>query len=211
LIAPILALVAFVSPARAEIWSYSITDMGVDYTLTFESLSGNVGTYELTLDTNGYTGPSGAYLDAVAIMAWEGQPTSVQLISFEQGGTSGDTNDWSSFGGNVASGGCRAKRAGFGCVEADTKGVFDVSSGTTYSFTFEVTADSFLMDPVGAHIGAAYANQSGNGSGYGITHLEVTSVAMVPEPEIYAMMLVGLGLLILFVGARRRMPHYASV
>ena len=209
--APILAaFLAFGSAARADIWSYSFTDMGVDYTLTFESLSGNVGTYELTLDTNGYTGPSGAYLDSVEIQAWEGQATSFQLISFEEGSTSGDAGDWSTgSAGPISSGptsntGCKGTSGAFACAEASTKGTYDV--GSTYTFTFEVTADSFLMSPGGAHIGAGYADQSGRGAGYGITSV---SVAPVPEPEIYAMMLVGLGLMILFV-TRRRMPRLAA-
>jgi hypothetical protein len=209
--APVVAaLVGFGSVARADIWSYSFTDMGVDYTLTFESLSGNVGTYELTLDTTGYTGPSGAYLDSVEIQAWEGQATSINLVSFEQASTTGDVNDWNTSGGPVSSGpssntGCKGTSGAFACAEASTKGTYDVAS-STYTFTFEVTADSFLMSPEGAHIGAGYADQSGRGAGYGITSV---SVAPVPEPEIYAMMLVGLGLMVFFV-TRRRLPRLAA-
>jgi hypothetical protein len=212
--APVLAaFLAFGSAARADIWSYSFTDMGVDYTLTFESLSGNVGTYQLTLDTAGYAGPSGAYLDSVAIKAWGGQATDFQLISFEEGSTPGDISDWTVSGGPIGGGpafntGCKDRSGAAVCTEAGTKGEYAVDS-STYTFTFEVTANSFLMTPEGTRIAAGYADQNGRGAGYGKTSVIATAVAPVPEPEIYAMMLVGLALMIFFV-TRRRMPQPAA-
>jgi len=191
------ALLGFGSAAHAQLWSNSFTDMGVEYTLTFESLSGNVGTFELTLDTTGYDQQPNGYLDSVDIKAWDGTDISFVLTSAPDG-----TSAWTGTEGPISSGpvsntGCGGSGAGFACVESATKGVFDVASGDPYSFTFQVTADSFLTDPFGAHVGAGYANSIGTGSSYGIT-----SVSLIPEPEIYAMMLAGLGLMA-FVARRR--------
>jgi hypothetical protein len=203
---PIVATVfGLSSAAHADIWSYSFTDLGVEYTLTFESLSGNVGTFTLTLDTTGYDQQPDGFLDSVDIKAWDG------LIGFDftaPTGTSLGTSNWIATYGPISSGpasntGCKDTGSGFACLEAETKGIFDVDLGKPYTFTFEVTADSFLSEPFGGHIGAGYADSSGEGSGYGIT----SHVAAIPEPEIYAMLAAGLGLMI-FV-ARRRKQQYA--
>jgi hypothetical protein len=181
--------------------------MGVDYTLSFNSLSGNIGIFSLTLDTTGYNKRSGAYLDSVDIKAWNAGSSSMsfKLLSAPDGpdsGTSG-TNDWYGTEGPISSGpasntGCKSSGAGFVCVEAITKGLFSVSRGDPYTFTFQVTASGFLTDPYGAHVGAGYADKFGTGASYGIT-----SVTLVPEPQIYATLMAGLGL-IGFVARRRR-------
>jgi hypothetical protein len=205
LVVPITtALLAFSSATQAQIWQWSFTDMGVDYTLTFQSLSGNVGTYSLTLDTSGYdhhTDPS--YLDSVDVKAWGGTNISFSLLSAPSGSA------WGSTEGPISSGpasntGCKGGESGFACVEAITKGVFDVDNGP-YTFSFAVTADSFYSTSAGAHVGAGYADANGRGASYGITSV----VAPIPEPEIYAMLLAGFGL-ISFMARRRRQNHLAA-
>ena len=191
------ALLGFGSTAHAQLWSNSFTDRGVDYTLTFQSLSGNVGTFNLSLDTTGYNQRSNGYLDSVNIKAWDGTDINFLLTSAPDGVSAWTGTEGPISGGSVSNTGCRGNGAGFACVEARRKGVFDVASGDPYSFGFQVTADSFLSDPFGGHVGAGYANSLGRGAGYGIT-----SVTMIPEPEIYAMMLAGLGLMG-FVARRR--------
>jgi hypothetical protein len=193
------ALLAFGSAAHSQIWQWSFTDMGVDYTLTFESLSGNVGTYSLTLDTRGYTHHADpSYLDSVDIKAWDGTNISFALLSAPSG------SSWGSTQGPISSGpasnsGCKGSSAGFACVEAITKGIFDVDKGP-YTFEFAVTASSFYSTSAGAHVGAGYANATGAGASYGITSV----VAPIPEPETYAMLLAGLGLMVFMVRRRRQ-------
>jgi hypothetical protein len=104
----------------------------------------------------------------------------------------------------VSSTGCKGNEAGFACVEALTKGVVNVDNGP-YTFRFEVTANSFYSTPMGSHVGAGYADASGAGKSYGITSV----IAPIPEPEIYAMLLVGLGL-VGFVARRRRQTLAAA-
>jgi hypothetical protein len=199
------ALLAFGSAAHAEIWEWSFTDMGVDYSLTFDSLSGDgkVGTYTLTLDTSGYDKHSDpAYLDSVDIKAWDGTNTSFSLLS-----APGGTLAWGPTEGAISSGpagntGCQGTESGFSCVEAIKKGAVNVDNGP-YTFSFAVTADSFYMTSAGTHVGAGYADAYGAGAGYGITSV----VAPIPEPETYAMLLAGL-CLIFFIARRGRGRPY---
>jgi hypothetical protein len=197
------ALLAFGSAAHAEIWAWSFTDMGVHYSLTFDSLSGDgkVGMYTLSLNTSGYDQHSDpAYLDSVDIKAWGGKDISFALLDAPDGST------WNPTEGPVASGpagtGCKGTESGFACVEAVTKGALNVDNGP-YTFSFAVTADSFYSSPTGAHVGAAYADAYGVGSSYGITSV----VAPIPEPETYAMLLAGL-CLIFFIARRGRGRPY---
>jgi hypothetical protein len=199
LAAAAMTLLGFGSAAHSQVWSHSFVDMGVRYTLTLQRLSGNVGWFDLTLDTTGYDRHSNAYLDSVNIKAWDGTDISFVLI----GGPNG-TSAWTGTEGSISSGpvsntGCRGHSAGFACVEVRHKGVFDVTSGGPYRFSFQVTAGTgrFLNDPFGAHVGAGYANSEGRGAGYG-----TTAVSLKPESEIYAMMLAGLGLMG-FIARRR--------
>jgi hypothetical protein len=198
-----MALLVFGSATHAQIWQWSFTDMGVDYTLTFQSLSGNVGTYSLMLDTSGYDhNSSPSFLDSVNLKAWDGTNISFSLLSAPSGSTWGSTNGPIA-SGPVANTGCKGGDSGFACVEALTKGVFDVDNGP-YTFQFAVTANSFYSTSAGAHVGAGYASASGLGASYGITSV----VAPIPEPETYAMLIAGLGLIAFM--ARRRRPSLAA-
>ena len=198
------ALLTFGPATQAQIWDWSFTDLGVDYKLTFDSLSGNVGTFTLTLDTSGYNHHSDpSYLDAVDIKAWGGTDMSFSLLS-APGGTAWGATEGPVNSGQVGTTGCNGSDAGFACVEAATKGVLNVDSGP-YAFRFAVTADSFYSTSAGAHVGAAYANADGVGKSYGITSV----VSPIPEPEVYAMLLVGLGM-VSYVARRRRQTLAAA-
>ena len=201
-----LALSAYATQvSAADLWSGSFSDRGVDYTLTFESQVGNVGTFELSLVTSGYSGSNGAYLDSVSLRAWDGGSAAMSFVLLSGPAATGwSPAEGSISSGPVASAGCGTEGAGFACVEAMTKGVLGVGNGTLvnpYVFRFEVTADSFLSSYAGAHVGAGYANYLGDGRSYGITSYTMTTP--VPEPEVYAMMIAGLGLMG-FVARRRK-------
>jgi hypothetical protein len=198
------AFLGFGSAAHAQ-WSGSFTDMGVVYTLSDTTPGSNTThTYTLVLNTSGYTGPAGAFLDSVNIKAWNNNAGPSNVLSFTFSAPSGSS--WLATEGAIGNGGggtgCASGTAGFTCIEAATKGVFSV--GPTYTFGFTVTAANatdFLTSNIGPKVGAGYANAAGDGQGYGIV-----SVTMIPEPEIYAMLLAGLGLMG-FVARRR---HHGS-
>ena len=200
------AAVGFASIAQAQ-WSTSFTDLGVQYTLS--DLGGSATNHEflLLLNTTGYNHhPAPAYLDSVDIKAWTGTNLSFSLAS-APGGTTWFGSEGPISGGSVTDAGCGTQGAGFACVEANTKGVLNVLSGNPYEFRFSVTlgSGSFLASAVGAHIGAGYADALGNGSSYGITSF----TSPIPEPETYAMLLAGLGLMGFVVWRRQRNPAAA--
>lgn len=191
-----VTMMAFGTSVHAQ-WSYSFSDMGVNYLLTDHGGSSTNHTFSLLLDTTGYShagsDPTLAYLDSVNVKAWTGSDISFSVLSAPNG-----TSAWTPVESPISSGpisntGCDGSGGGFACVEASTKGVFDVLSGSSYAFQFDVTlgSGSFLTSFTGAHIGAGYANGSGEGSNYGIT----SHVSPIPEPESYAMLLAGLGVL----------------
>jgi hypothetical protein len=199
-VAAVALCLGLASSARAAVWSGSFTDMGVEYTLSLLSESGGVGSFELSLDTTGYSGPAGAFLDSVDIKAWDGGSAGMSFVLV----SAPAATLWTPSEGPISSGpvdnaGCHGSDAGFVCVEAITKGVLDVASGSDYRFRFDVTASSFLASPFGAHVGASYADANGNGAGFGIT-----GVTMVPEPGTYALLLAGIGLLVVTSTATRR-------
>lgn len=205
-LAVLMALVAFGGTAHAQLWTWSFMDKGVDYSLSFDSLSGNVGTFTLTLDTTGYNQQPNGYLDSVDLKAWGGTDISFTLLS-APGGTAWNPTEGPISSGPVVNTGCGGTldAAGFACVEAVTKGVLSVADGDPYSFRFEVTASSFHMTSTsGSHVGAGYASAAGEGSSFGIT--SVTSP--IPEPETYAMLLAGLA--VLGFATRRRRATMAA-
>jgi hypothetical protein len=210
-------LITFGSAAQAQIWTWSFTDMGVDYSLSFDSLAassgGNsVGTYTLRLNTEGYNQQpqASAYLDSVDIKAWGGTDISFSLLSAPGGASRWTPTEGPISGGSAVDAGCGGQSAGFACVEALQKGMFNVNPNsnpsTLYTFRFAVTADTdnFNTAFFGSHVGAGYSDRYGNGSSFGITSV----TAPIPEPETYAMLLAGLGLMG-FV-ARRRQRNLAA-
>src|SRR5687768_17395276 len=100
-------LIAFGSAAQAQIWNWPFTDMGVKYSLSFDSLAAgsggySVGTYTLRLNTEGYDQQpqSLSYLDSVDIKAWVGTDISFTLLSAPSG-----TGAWSPTEGPISGGG----------------------------------------------------------------------------------------------------------
>jgi len=190
----------FGSAAHAQ-WTDSFTDLGVSYTFSDLTIgSSTIHSYSLVLNTTGYTGPSSAFLDSVNIKAWDGTDISFSLTSAPPGSAWAPT-EGSISSGTVGNTGCGGTGSGFACVEAVSKGVLSV--GPTYTFGFDVTAasaESFISSAFGYHVGAGYADSTGRGASFGITSY---NVAAIPEPEIYAMLLAGLGLMG-FVARRRR-------
>src|SRR5262245_31958829 len=119
----VLALLGFGSPAYA-VWTWSFTDMGVDYSLTFESVSGNTGEFSLTVDTTGYNKHADpAFLDSVDIKAWNG--TDISFTFTAPGGTGWNPTEGSISSGQVGNTGCGGTGSGFACVEALSKGVLN--------------------------------------------------------------------------------------
>jgi PEP-CTERM motif len=190
-------LIGFGSAAHSQAWSRSFNETGVKFTLTFQSPSGNVGRFDLTPDTTGYDQRSNGYLDSVRFKAWDSADRGFVLIRAPSGTGAWIGTEASISGIPVSDAGCGGNDAGFACVEARRKGAFDVASGGPYRFPFQVAASGLPGDAPDTHVGAGYANNPRGGAGAG-----TTSVSLHPEPETYALMLAGLGLMG-FIARRR--------
>lgn len=194
------ALGGFGSAAHAA-WTATFNDLvnGVSGSLSDTGFSGGAQNYTLIFDTTGYSG-SALYLDSVDIKAFSGYTSFTYTASagtfLDPAGTGGINN------GPAGSTGCSGANGGFACIEANVKGqsALALNPGAIYTFTFAVFGATGLNTTgVDAHVGAGYANASGTGP-YGITSQLTTPI---PEPEIYAMMAAGIGLMA-FIARRRK-------
>src|SRR5882672_153920 len=203
------AALAFGAPAVAD------TFQGTVWSLTY---SGSPladadplhETYRVTLgvDTNGYTG-TGSFLDQVAIKV------SSSLVSASRFAAPGGTSAWSLAAGGLNANGCSGSGGGFECANSTAilnfgKGVAinpGNGVGIDYSWTFDLTMNNgALITSVGGDsIKARFVNANGAKVGdlvsEGATLTTITSP--IPEPETYAMLLAGLGLMG-FVARRRQ-------
>lgn len=182
------AVMAVGMPAQAD-YSTTILDQGVQFTITQVGAAGSFN-FILGVDTTGYTGGAGVFL------------TDVDVKVSSSGGTLNSytgPGEWADVTGsgpiNASSDGCGTGNGGFLCVSDTLTNNAPAGSGGVYSFSFTATGN--LSDPSKWHVGARFADANNVRVGS-----FVSATAPIPEPEIYAMMAVGLG----FVGwaARRR-------
>lgn len=152
----------------------------------------------LGVDTNGYNG-SGTFLDQVAIKV-SNSVVSAQLVAANPGPSA-----WTLTNGGLSAGGCQGAGSGFVCADSGMginggKGVI-INPGDgvdiDYSWVFDVTmANGALFTQTDASLKARFVNLEGGKSGALISEpLQLSLVTNVPEPESYALMLAGLGLL----------------
>lgn len=186
----------------------SVTVDGATYSLTYSgaalpSLDPLFQTFRVTLgiDTNNYSG-GGSFLDSVAIKVSSGV-ASASLFS-----APGGTGSWSLLAGGLNSSGCSGGGSGWVCADGlanSGKGLAITTgngAGIDYAFAFDVTmASGALFTGINAaSIKALYVDTAGNKIG---SIVSVPITLAVPEPETYAMMLAGLGLMG-FVAKRRK-------
>jgi len=193
--------------------SNSVTVDGAIYTLTYSGsalpdLDPAHETFRVTLgiDTNAYSG-GGSFLDNVAIKV--SSAATGALFS-----APGGTGNWSLLAGGLNSGGCDGSGSGFICANGlanSGKGVAVTTgngAGIDYAFTFDVTmANGALFTGLdAASIKARYVKADGHMAG-GLVSNGIT--LSVPEPESYAMLLAGLGLMG-FIARRRKQQDAAA-
>jgi hypothetical protein len=190
------ALVNVGTVAHAQAWA--VTDKGVTYkplsNLTTDGIP--IQHYSLIFGTTGYTGPAGAFPQPVNMTAWQGKIVGDSLVSAP---TRSDGILSKSTTGNGVSSGCGSSILMFSCAEAANDGVLSVDSGRpVLNYATVPNARSSSNSPVGAHVRASLAVGTRGGAGSG-----TTSITLIPEPKLYAMMLAGLGLMG-FVAQRRQ-------
>jgi len=169
-------------------------------------------TYRVTLsvDTNGYTG-SGSFLDQVAIKA------SSSLVSASLFAAPGGTSAWALAAGGINANGCSGSGGGFECANSTAilnsgRGVAINAGngvGIDYSWTFDLTMNNgALITSVGGDsVKARFVDANGVKVGDLVSE-GITLTSPIPEPETYAMLLAGLGLL--GFAARRRKATTAA-
>ena len=153
----------------------------------------------LDVDTIGYTG-TGSFLDQVALKV------SSSLLGASLFSAPGGTSAWTLSAGGINSSGCSGSGGGFECADSafalnSGKGV---AIGGDYEWVFDLTmANGALFTGFNeSSVKGRFVNSIGNKVGDLVSE-NVTLTTAVPEPEIYAMLAAGLGLMG-FVARRRK-------
>ena len=149
-------------------------------------------TYQITLgvNTSGYTG-SGSFLDQVALKV------SSSLIGASLVSAPGGAGNWMLSPGGISAGGCSGSGGGFECADGLVLAGNTPVPGGAYSWIFNLTMNNgaLFTDPLEASVKGRFVNLSGNKVGALVSENVSLVTSPVPEPEIYAMMGLGLGLL----------------
>jgi len=204
-----LGCMFMVGSAQAT-WTGSFNDVvnGISGTLSDTGSAGNHEFYTLDLNVGSSGAALGSRMTAVDIKAFSG------YTSFTFTASAGD-GTWTnppgsgpiSSNGSAGVDGCKTiGPGGFACINSAPtfQPVLIIASGANYHFTFDVLGATGLdTTGSGAHVGAGFTqfDQTGNKT----IVSQITTA--VPEPETYAMLLAGLGLV--GFSARRRMNSNA--
>ena len=190
-LAAAIAVIAAAGTAQATAYN-PVTVEGATY---YFSNSGSDWT--LGIDIDGYSG-GGTFLDNVAIKVFD-HPTAASLPSHPSGG-------WvlTDFDTGLSADGCGNGSGGFSCATGHTHLTAGNGAGVVdYSFTFHVTGNSNpLLTPSIKARYVRFDEKKGEWEKAGTLVSETLTATPVPEPETYALMLVGLGVMG-FVARRR--------
>jgi hypothetical protein len=184
------SVVAAADTFQGTFWSLSTDGIDLD-------VSSSTKTYAITLavDTSGYTG-TGSFLDQVAIKV------SSSLIGASLVSAPGGIGNWNLAPGGINASGCSGSGGGFECADSVTLNGSNAVPGGLYTWVFDLVManGALLTGPLQDSVKGRFVDVSGNKVGALVS--ENITMA-VPEPEIYAMMGLGLGLLG-WVGRRRK-------
>jgi hypothetical protein len=183
---------------QGTVWSLSTSGVDLDANPLTETFRVTLG-----VDTSGYTG-TGSFLDEVAVKV------SSSLLGASLFSAPGGVANWTLVAGGTSAGGCSGAGSGFECADSLTVAggaavpggvytwVFDLlmNNGALFTGALESSVKGRFVDASGAKVGA-------------IVSENVTLTTAVPEPETYAMLLAGLGLLG-FAARRRKLKEAAA-
>jgi len=154
----------------------------------------------LSVDTTAYNG-GGSFLDQVALKV------SDSLSAASLFDAPGGTSSWSLVAGGLNAKGCSGSGSGFECANStlmlnNGKGV---AVGSIHEWIFDLTMDNgdLFTGLLQSSVKGRFVDAAGNKIGALVSE-NVTLTSPVPEPEVYAMMLAGLGTLIAAMARRRR-------
>ena len=188
----VAGLLAFSGASQSVAAPTSLTVDGAVYTMDYTLLGVNDYQFTLHINGTGYTG-GGLYLGSLAFSM--GQTfTSFSLLSTPDG-----LGNWTTIAGGLNSNGCSGSGAPWMCIQnnANSGKGYSITplashSDDTYVFEFK----GVTLTSAGVDLKAQYVDANNKKQGSLISAwLSPTPVSPVPEPETYAMMLAGLGLL----------------
>lgn len=184
--------IALLSFAGVAAHADPITDLGSVYTLSYTSAGSGVYDVTLKIDTTGFTGPTGSFLNDVAlkIVPQTADITNIMVLSAPSGYSSTAQT------GGLSAVGCDGSGSGFFCLAYTGAGNGKPAgaSGDVYTFAFAVTvptASDLLTATTAASIKAGYLTSTGGNAG--ITSRDITlqpgaNPPPVPEPSSIALL-----------------------
>ena len=178
----------------------ALTVDGAVYTMDSSLLAPNDYQFTLHINETGYTG-GGLYLGSLAFNV-EGNSsfTSFTLLSSPDGLGMGN---WTYVPGGLDASGCNGSGTPWACIQSTANSGlgYDISNLSAHAddqYVFEFKG--VTLTSAGVSLKAQYVDANNNKMG---SLISLPVVSPVPEPETYAMLLAGLGL-IGFTARRRR-------
>jgi len=209
----------FASPARAALLTITDTFGGSNTVWTLD-VTGGCTTCSVTLTANFQGAPSGYAGTFVDAVQWTIAGTDVSSVGVVTGPLDATTTSWTGSEGSLAANQCSGGAADNVCAQSnDTLGFGPITSGSTLTWTFNVTFASALptnLNGVGGNIRAAFNNADGGnfnifspnggtfggtGGGTGTGTGGGSGQPLVPEPT--SLLLFGSGLSMAAYRARR--------
>ena len=172
---------------------------GAKYTMDYLLLAPNEYQFTLHIDESGYTG-GGSFLGALAFNV--GTYSSFSLLS-----TPDTLSNWYTHTGGLSASGCNYSGANWVCIDSIANsnkgyGILPLSEHTDDQYVFKFTGMNLSTD-LGVELKAQYVDDDNKKVGSLISTGITPLPPPVPEPETYAMLLAGLGLLS-FTAKRRK-------
>jgi hypothetical protein len=183
---------------QGTVWSLSTSGVDLDANPLTETFRVTLG-----VDTSGYTG-TGSFLDEVAIKV------SSSLLGASLFSAPGGVANWTLVAGGISAGGCSGAGSGFECADSLTVAGGAAVPGGVYSWVFDLQMNNgaLFTGALESSVKGRFVDASGAKVG-AIVSENVTLTTAVPEPETYAMLLAGLGLLG-FAARRRKLKEAAA-
>ena len=175
----------------------ALTVDGAVYTIDTSLLAPNDYQFTLHINETGYTG-GGLYLGSLAFNVGDSSFTSFTLLSTPDG-----VSNWTYIPGGLNSSGCNSTGTPWACIQdnANSGLGYSISPLSTHSddqYVFEFKG--VTLTNAGVSLKAQYVDGNNNKMG---SLISLPIISPVPEPETYAMLLVGLGLIGLMARRRR--------
>ncbi len=187
----VVALGAMGSQAMA------LTVDGAIYSLDTTELSTTNHNFTLTIDLSGYTG-GGSFLSSLAFNLgsplFDSSMNYLPGVSFSLLSTPDALSNWSVAPGGLNASGCNSTGTSWVCMQDTANSgygynILPLASHSNVQFTFNFTG--VALTGSGLSLKAYYTDTNGNKTGSLIS----LPVSPIPEPETYAMLLAGLGLI----------------